>query len=186
MSELSRTSKTIANKYALALYQLAEEKNRVNIVYDHIRLVTELVRENEQFKNFLSNPILKSDEQEKIIRIISDRLNLDAMVTNFMCFMSKNRRLYIFSLIYDQLGNIINKVQGKLEATVVSAIELDAKALKEIQETLENREGKKVNLIKKVDPNIIGGLIIFIGSKLFDNSIKGKMNRLEFNMKEIN
>ncbi len=186
MSELSRINKTIANKYALALYQLAEEKNKIDVVYDQITLISKLVEENEDFKSFLSNPLFKRGKQEKTIKLIAVRLKLDRIVTNFLCFLSRNRRLYIFDLILAQLGDIINKAQGKLEAKVISAIELDDKATKEILEVLQEIEGKKVNIVKKVDPNILGGLIVFIGSKLFDSSIRGKLRRLEFNMKEIN
>ena len=178
-------SSATSERYALALYELASEESNLNNVEAEAQSIKRLLLDSKDFYNLISNPTLGKDEQLLAINKISDYCNFSKIFKNFLNFLTFKGRLFFLKNIIDNFLNLISKNKGELEASIFSAKELSNDELKKIQEDLANYIGLKIKINYNYDANLIGGLIIKLGSIMIDASVKTKLKAKKKNMVEV-
>ena len=180
-------SSGLTRRYAKALYELADEKNIVpKIVKDFIELKS-LLEKNHIFMSVLKSPaISKSDKQSSLTAILT-KAKANNLTIQFCGTLVGNGRLNFINEIIDVFLSEVSIKNGEIKAEVTSSIELDKSQQQEVERAIsEIVGGNKIALLMKVDVSLIGGLIVKIGSKMIDSSIKTKLNRLEIAMRGVN
>ena len=182
MSKDKKFSDTAASRYSLAFYELAEEKKYVQEIEDQSSALIKLVDESKDFELLVRNPTNKKEDQINIINKISEHYNFNILLKNFLCFLIEKRKLFFLQNILRNFMDICSQKRGEVKARLVTAKQLNDDEVNKIKNELSKDFTNKVKLDYKYDPNLIGGLIIQVGSVMIDTSIKSKLKQLENKM----
>ena len=185
MTSSNNFSESISNRYALALYQLAEESSNLKKIEEESKSLIELLKNNSDFQFLIKDPTSKKIEQINSIQLICEKLEFSKILTKFLCFLSSKRRLFFMEKIIKSFLNICSKQRGEIYARLSSSKKLNEFELKKIQEELSQNLKSKIKLNYNYDPSLIGGLIIQVGSIMIDTSIKSELKKLEKKMLEV-
>ena len=184
MSSQISSGNLISNRYASALYDLAAESKRINIVLKDLELLNKFIEENKDLKLLVKSPLIPSNDKLLIFEKILSKQSGDKLTITFLKVISNNKRFSNLSSIILQFININAKKRGEILADVTSADELTNQQKIEINNQLKSILGEKLSLNYKVDKKIIGGLIVKFGSKMIDSSLSSKINKLKIALKE--
>ena len=182
MSKDKIFSDTAARRYSLALYELAEENKHVQEIEDQSSALIKLIDESKDFESLVRNPTNKNEDQINIINKISEHYNFNILLKKFLCFLVEKRRLFFLQKILRNFVDICSQKRGEVKAKLVVAKQLNDYEIKKIKNELTKDFTNKIKLNYKYDPNLIGGLIIQVGSVMIDTSIKSKLKQLENKM----
>lgn len=176
----------VAKRYATALLDLAEEKGQLDSLYPDVNALVQMIADSDDFNAFLANPLLLRAAQVRAVLAVADKCGFQPLMKNFLGLVAQNRRLSDLPDIARALQSDMAARQGEVTADVVSARELSAAQNDKIRDTLSKSLGATVKLNTIVDPDIMGGLIVKVGSKLIDNSVRTRLDRLHRAMKSHN
>ena len=183
---MSSSAKGLAGRYAGALYALAEEAGNVDAVVADLTGLGELVAGNDEVKMLVESPAISWSEQTKAMTAIMEKGGADALTVKFVGTVASNGRLHALTRIISAFLAEHARRRGQVSAEVISAIELDAARRARVETAVAKLAGSdKISLSMRVDPSLIGGLVVRIGSRMIDTSVKTKLNRLETAMKGI-
>ena len=182
-SKKSFSSET-ANRYSLALYELAEEISELAVVEKNINKFLAIYDSNDELKNFIKNPTQSQSNQLLLINKISSEINLSKIVKNFLSILVTKRRIFFLNTIFINFLQLVSKKKGELKASLISSKSLANDELNNLNTEISKVLGTAINFDYKVDQNLIGGLKIQIGSLMVDTSIKNKLKRYEQTMLE--
>ena len=180
-------SSGLSGRYAKALYELAAEKKITSkIVYD-LKSFKNILKSNDILKKMIKSPaVTKSNKQSSIVKILK-KAKADNLTIKFFGTLANNGRLILINEIVDVFLNDISRINGEVQVEVTSSFELDKAHQNKVESAISEATGaKKIGLSTNIDETLIGGLIVKIGSKMIDNSIKNKLNRLEIAMRGTN
>lgn len=166
----------IARRYATAFFELAQG-NLAQITEDMQKL-QKTVATSDDFAVFLENMSLKRAEQAKAILAIAKHLQLSPVTEKLLGTLAEKRRLPVLPAVVAEVQKLIADKNGEISATVVAAQALDQSQLNEIAAGLKKATGKDVRISLEIDAEIMGGLVIRVGSKLIDSSVRTKLERL--------
>ena len=176
----------LAGRYATALYQLAINSKQVDTILQDLNSFSVLIDENEQLQKLIYSPVFGAEEKSSAITKLLKKAKAKDLVVQFIGTIAKNGRLFAIKEIIFAFNKEVDTRRGKLSAEVVSAIPLDNKRQAQIHKLIISIAGaKEVSLVMRIDASLIGGLVIRIGSRMFDASLKTKLNRLEAAMKGV-
>jgi len=180
-------SSGLTGRYAKALYELATEKKLVSKIVKDFHDIKTLLENNDMFLNMMKNPsISKVDKQSSVIAVLT-KMKVDKLTIKFCGTLAVNGRLSYLKQIQDVFLSLVSKINGEVQAEVTSAFKLDKDQQKQVETAVSEATGvKKISLSLIVDETLIAGLIVKIGSKMIDSSIKTKLNRLELAMRGTN
>ena len=180
-------SSGLTGRYAKALYELAAEKKLIPRIVEDFQDIKTLLENNNLFSNMINNPsISKADKQSSVIAILK-KMKADKLTIMFCGTLAVNGRLNYLKQIQDVFLSLVSKINGEVQAEVTSSAKLDKDQQKKVETAISEATGvKKISLSLKVDETLIAGLIVKIGSKMIDSSIKTKLNRLEIAMRGTN
>ena len=183
---MSSITSGLAGRYATALFKLATEAKQVDDILLDLNSFNELIDNNAELQTLIYSPVFGADEKAAAVTHLLKKAKANALAIKFIGTIAKNGRLFAISSIISAFIKEVDNRRGKISAEVVSAIPLDDKRQAKIQESIISlSDAKDVSLVMRVDPSLIGGLIIRIGSRMFDTSLKTKLNRLESAMKGV-
>ena len=185
MSSKKSFSSETANRYALALYELAVEKSELPNVEKNINELLETYNTNEILKNFIKDPTQSQLSQLQVLNKISTEMNLSEIVKNFLFILVQKRRIFFLSIIFKNFLLLVSKKRGELKASLISSKNLTSEELKNLKSEISKSLGTIINLDYKVDENLIGGLKMQIGSLMVDTSLKNKLKKYEQIMLEV-
>lgn len=185
MTSTSNFSETTVERYALALYQLAQENSELDRIENETRSIKDLLKENFEFVSLVKDPTYNKNEQLQIIDIISKKFNFSKTFTNFLSLLCFKRRLFFLDRILSFFLKLISKGKGEIQAKLSSSKELSKSEIENIQQELSENFTSKIKLDYKYEPKLIGGLIIQVGSIMIDTSIKNKLKQLQLKMIEV-
>ena len=174
---------SLAGRYASALYDLAREQGAVPAVEADLDRLTAAIAESADLAHLLNDPKVSRDGAARAIGAVAEVLALTALTTNFLGVLASNRRLASLSGVIAAFAAIAADARGEVTADVTTAHPLDAAQLADLSAKLAAREGRAVKLRTKVDPAILGGLVVQIGSQMVDGSIRTRLNSLALAMK---
>ena len=175
----------IARPYASALFDLAEGENQLASVETSLSDVTRMIGESADFSRFLRSPVITTNDKAQALNEILARANAHPMVGNFLRLVAKNGRLFALDAIIAAFRELAAKARGEVTAEVTSAGPLTGEQASALSETLRQRIGKTVTLNQFVDPSLIGGLQVKVGSQMIDSSLKTKLTAMKIAMKEV-
>lgn len=182
MSNRQTSSLLLARRYANALFDLAKEKNAVDAVSADLATLSKAA-ETPSFDNLLNNPLISSEKQRKALEGLAASMKLSDTTQKFIAVLTKNRRLPLLLGAAEAFEALSRAHRGESAVQVTSATALKPEQKTAIQKSLESKLKTKVTLTEKVDASLIGGIVVKVGSRLLDMSIKGKLQRLASSQK---
>jgi len=177
-------SDTSANRYSLALYELASEASVITKVEENSNSFLELISNSKDFRNLIKDPTLSKEILENVINKISENFNLESLFKNFLNFLILKRRFFYIQQILISFNEICSEKKGELKAEIKSAKDLSQQEINKITEELSNTFKSKIKLNYNHDESLIGGLVVQVGSTMIDTSIKNKLQQIENRMIE--
>ena len=185
MAAQSTGQSDLAKRYATAFFDLAIEQDKVDQLAGELGNLRALITESADLKRLVRSPIISRAEQGAAMAALIARGGLSDLVANLVGLMSKNRRLFALEGTIEAFQALLAEHRGEISAEVTSANELKPAHLEAVKEAVKKIVGRNVTLESKVDPSLIGGLIVKVGSRMIDNSIRTKLQNLELAMKGI-
>lgn len=175
----------LAARYAAALFELADEKKQLDEIAKDLRELKAMLGESEDLCRLIRSPILSRGEQGRAMTALLEKAGLSAVVRRFVGLVAQNRRLFVLPAMIDEYLAELARRRGEASAQVVSAQPLDERQRQAVTEALKRVTGGKVAVDLKVDPSLLGGLVVKVGSRLIDSSLKSKLQRLQLAMKGV-
>ena len=184
MSKNKGFSITSADRYSLALYELASENNSIAQIEDQSQSILNLITSSKDFSNLIKDPTNNRENLLKIINSISNVNKFENLLKNFLCFLITQRRFFYLEQILKSFMETCSQKRGELKAELRSAKKLSKEEISKISDEFKKNFSSKIKLNYKHDESLIGGLIVQIGSTMVDTSIKNKLQKIENNMVE--
>lgn len=175
----------LAGRYAVALYDLADQSAQLDAVAADLKTIRALLAESDDLRRMVRSPILKRSEQSRGVLAVLEKAGVSELTRRFVGVVADNRRLFALSEMIEAFLRRLADKRGEIAAHVTSAKPLSDAQLARVTEQLKRTVGGKVVIDHKVDPGLIGGLVVRVGSKLIDNSLKTKLMRLQLAMKGV-
>jgi F-type H+-transporting ATPase subunit delta len=175
----------VAGRYALALYELAREGKSLEKVEKDLLDLEAALRESAALRDVIASPVYGRAEQGAALRAVAERMGLGMEVTNTLGVMATNRRLFVLPRMIEAVKALIADARGEITAEVTSARPLSDEQRETLAQTLRESVGRTVKLDEKVDERLIGGLVVKVGSRMIDTSIRSKLARMQNAMKEV-
>ena len=183
-SEASGTT-GLGARYATALYELADEQKTLDAVAGDLRALRGLIDESADLRRLIRSPVLTRAEQGKAIAALAERAGFHLLVRNILGLMARNRRLFVLPEAIDAYLAELAARRGEITAQVIAAQELTEAQRQTLDEKLRRAVGGKVAMELRVDPSLLGGLIVKLGSRMVDASLSSKLQRLQLAMKGV-
>jgi len=175
----------VAGRYATALFELASEANAIDAVSADLNSFSAMIDESADLKRLIESPAFSAEEQVAAIKALLTAAGISGIAGNFIGFVASKRRLFALPGMIAGFRALVAEAKGIVSAQVTVAEEPSAKRLEEIRATLKDVAGTDVDVAIKVDPAIIGGLVVKMGSRMVDASLKTKLNSIRLAMKEV-
>ena len=174
---------SLAGRYASALFDLASEAGTVSAVEGDLETLAEALRESAELRALIRNPEVSREALGRVLAGIGDHLTLSELARNFLGVLARNRRVSELPAAIRAFQSIAAAQRGEVGAEVASAHPLSDEQLAALEHKLRAREGRTVKLKTRVDPDLLGGLVVTVGSKRIDGSIRTRLNSLAQAMK---
>ena len=175
----------ISGRYALALFDLANESKALDKVEADLTELSTALVESEDLRSLVSSPIYGRAEQSAAVAAVSKVVKLGDLTTKFLGVLATNRRLSILSGVIADFGRLTSHHRGEVTAQVTSAYDLTSAQLKELNKKLKASVGRDVAIDAVVDESLLGGLVVKVGSLMVDSSLKTKLDNLAIAMKGV-
>jgi F-type H+-transporting ATPase subunit delta len=175
----------VAGRYASALFDLAQESGAIDNVAADLELFEALVQENTDLARLVKSPVFSADQQVNAVSAVLTSAKIGGIASNFIRLVARNRRLFLILPMIDAFRSLAAAARGEVVAEVQVAEPLSDKHLGVLKQALDDVTGKKVRVDVKVDPSLIGGLVVRLGSKMIDASVKSKLSSIKHAMKEV-
>jgi F-type H+-transporting ATPase subunit delta len=174
----------MARRYATALFELALETNAVDQVQSELKAFEALVASSPDLARLVRSPAFSAEEQARALSAVLEKAGLTGTAANFLRVVASNRRLFAVLDMIRAFNALVARHKGEVTAQVTVAEQLNDARMNEIRDALKAVTGKDVKLDLTVDPSIIGGLKVKVGSRMVDASLRTKLNSIKFAMKE--
>ena len=184
MKSANKNISEIARRYASALLSLAEEGRGLKAVEKDMSILGRMFANNADLQDMLNAPIISDEDKAKALLALAKKAKLGKLVTNFIGTVADNGRASELASMVEAFGDMLAKKRGVETAMVVSAQKLSAAELKSIANNLKKTLGKSVKIETSINPDLLGGFIVQVGSKYFDASVKTRLDGLKLALKE--
>lgn len=172
----------IAEPYAQALMSLAQERNLTKQFGEQFRALESLFEESPEFSEFIANPVIKAEDKKSVLRRVMDD-EANPYLTNFLMLLVDKRRIIFLKQITEQFLNLLRQLNQTVLAEVISARELNEEQTRAVADKVKNiTNARDVELKTSVNPDLIGGVIIKVGSQVLDASLRGQLRRISTNL----
>lgn len=185
MSEPASISAGIAGRYATAVFELAKEAKGLKTLETDVAALGAALKDSADLRALVASPIYSREEQTAAIGALAKKMGVSAMLSSTLGLMGQNRRLFVLPQLLSALEAMIAEEKGEVTAEVTAAAALTRAQADKLAKSLSASVGKTVKLNTAVDESLIGGLIVKVGSKMIDTSIRSKLASLQNSMKEV-
>ncbi len=176
----------VAGRYASALYALASEKGATDEVAAALANFQSLINDSPDLARLVKSPVYSSDEQVRAIGAVMDKAGIAGVAANFIRLVASKRRLFVLSDMIDAFQRLNDRAKGLVRADVTVAAPLRPDQETTLRQTLSGvTGGKSVSLNVRTDPSIVDGVIVKLGSRMVDASVRTKLNAIRTRMKEV-
>ena len=175
----------VAGRYASALFDLAREHRLVDAVLADLDRFEGLLRESEDLRRLVKSPVFTADEQTRAVGAVLDKAGITGSAGNFIRLVASNRRLFALPDMIRGYRTLVADFKGIVRAQVTVAEQPSERVMGDIKSALRDVAKAEVDVDVRVDPGLIGGLIVKIGSRMVDASLRTKLNSIKLAMKEV-
>ena len=175
---------TTAERYSLALYELANENNVLVQIEDQSSSILNLISSSKNFSNLIKDPTNNQENLLKVVENISNNNKFESLLKSFLSFLVTKRRFFYVEQILKSFIETCSRKRGELKAELKSAKQLSSDEISKITDELTKNFSSKIKLNYKHDESLIGGLVVQVGSTMVDTSIKNKLQQIENRMVE--
>lgn len=185
MSESVSISTGIADRYATAVFEIAESEGAIDALSADLDQIEAALADSEDFKSLITSPVYSREEQGKAVTAIAGKMGLGKTLSNALGLMASKRRLFVLPQLAAALRNKIADAKGIVTAEVTAAGELTEAQTAALAAVLKDKAGKDVDMSISVDESLIGGMIVKMGSQMIDTSVRARLDALKNSMKEV-
>lgn len=175
----------IAGRYTTALFELALESGQLDEIASDLADLGAMLAASEDFVRLVRNPLIGRNDQMKAITALAEKAGFTELSTRFLGVMSENRRLFVLPEVVLAYGQLLAAHRGEVVASVTSAIALTSAQESAIENALADELQQKIKLETDVDETLLAGLVVKVGSRMIDSSLKTKLGKLRLAMKEV-
>jgi F-type H+-transporting ATPase subunit delta len=175
----------LAERYAAALFDLADERKELDAVAADLQSLRAMLRDSADLRRLIRSPVLSREEQGKAIAALAIDAKLSPLTGNFLGLLAQNRRLFALPETIEGFLRQLAERRGEVTAQVLSAQDLTPAQREAVNEQLRKAVGRKVAVDIQIDPSLLGGLVVKVGSRMVDGSLKSKLHRLQLAMKGV-
>ena len=185
MSEPASISAGIAERYATAIFEIAKDNKNLDGLETGINDLGAALAESADLRTLIASPLISRADQQAAISAIAKKMRLSTVLKHALALMAEKRRLFVVPQLIAALRGLLAAERNEVTADVASAKALTKAQTEKLAKTLTERVGKTVTINATVDESLIGGLVVKVGSKMIDTSIRSKLNSLQNAMKEV-
>lgn len=175
----------MADRYATALYELAAADKLLDAVAADLQQIQRLIAKSDDLRRLFHSPVVSRGEQGRAVAALAGKAKLNDLTRRFLGLLARNRRLVALSAVIDAYLGQLAAARGETTADVVSAHELTDTQVAGLRAALKKAVGGEVAVTRRVDPALLGGLIVKVGSRMVDSSLRTKLQQLRLAMKGI-
>jgi F-type H+-transporting ATPase subunit delta len=179
------TPSGVPGRYATALFELALEENALEKVEQDLNRFNQALDAVEDLRRLVRSPVFSADEQKRAMAAILEKMQIEGLTANFMKLIARNRRLFAAPDMIKAFRLLLARHRGQTSAEVTSALPLGEGQVRALQAALKAALHKDVQLDQKVDSSLLGGIVVKVGSRMVDSSLRTKLNSLKHAMKEV-
>lgn len=183
MPAATDTGSGLAGRYATALFELAREQDALDDVARDLDALAGLIAESPDFRRLVRSPVISRDDQGRAIAAIAEHVGLHALTGRFLGLLAHKRRLFTLDGVSRTFRHLLALHRGEVAAEVASAVALTEEQQKKVGAAVAAHVGKQVTLAARVDPALLGGLVVRVGSRMIDASLRTKLQHLELAMR---
>ncbi|WP_185969972.1 F0F1 ATP synthase subunit delta [Rhizobium straminoryzae] len=185
VADTSQRTSGVADRYASSLFELSLEAGAIDQVRADLDRFQAMIDESDDLKRLIASPVFSSGDQVRAIVALCEKAGIQGLVANFLKVVAANRRLFALPGMIRAYRDAVARHRGEVTAEVVSAHALSAAQEEELKSALKGVTGKEVAVDVTVDPSILGGLIVKVGSRQIDTSLRTKLSTLKLALKEV-
>jgi F-type H+-transporting ATPase subunit delta len=174
---------SMAGRYAAALFDLAKDQRQLDQVERDLASFQAMLDGSDDLRRLVRSPVISAEEQERALAAVLERSAIAGLTANFLKLITRNRRLFAVADMLKGFRALLSQERGEVSADVASAHPLTAEQMQLLSDTLRTSIGKNVRIDTRVDAGLLGGLIVKIGSRMIDSSLRTKLNNLKVVMK---
>ncbi|MFC7333710.1 F0F1 ATP synthase subunit delta [Rhodocista pekingensis] len=175
----------LAARYATALFELADENKALDRTAQDLALLKQLMAESADLRRLVRSPLLSRSDQARAMDAVLAQVDVSGLVRQFVGLVAQNRRLFALSGMIDGFLAELARRRGEQTARVVAARPLSQEQLDALTDALRRALGSKVSVDLRVDPSLIGGMVVKVGSRMIDSSVRTKLTKLKLAMKGV-
>ncbi|MCC7305290.1 MAG: F0F1 ATP synthase subunit delta [Alphaproteobacteria bacterium] len=175
----SQASAALSSRYAAALIALAHEAGQLDRVERDLDLLSSLIQHTPELAALILQPALRQGDQQKAMDIVGEKAGFHELTKGFVGTLIRNRRLYALGSVIRSIKDELSRRRGEMTAKVQTAHAMSSVQRRELEETLSKKLGHKVFIDAQVDPSLIGGMVVTIGSTMIDDSVRHKLEKLK-------
>ena len=176
----------MAGRYAAALFELAKDQRQIERVEADVKTFQAMLDSSEDLRRLVRSPVIPADGQLRALTTLLGKAGISGLTSNFIKLLTRNRRLFAVADILRTFRALLARERGEVNADVATAHALTPAQMQVLSDSLKASIGKNVQIHTRVDPNLLGGLIVKVGSRMIDSSLRTKLNNLKVAMKGIN
>ncbi len=176
---------SVAGRYAAALFEIAKDEKQLAQVEADVVAFQGLLGESEDLRRLVRSPVISADDQAKAIGAVLAKAGSSPLTANFFKLIARSRRLFAVGDMLKNFRMLTARERGEVSADVASAHPLSADQMNALKDALRLQVGKDVQINTRVDPNLLGGLVVKVGSRMVDSSLRTKLNNLKVAMKGV-
>ncbi|MGH1480615.1 MAG: F0F1 ATP synthase subunit delta [Geminicoccales bacterium] len=183
MAAASTDTSGIAGRYAGALFDLAKDQKALDQVQADLSGMKGLLAESAELTRVIESPAISKDDQVKALTSVSKKAGASDLTTRFLGLLAEKRRAFALPEIIEAFNAMLAEEKGEVEAELISAVDLTQAQADAVAQKIGQSVGKAVTMTLSVDPSLLGGLVVRVGSRMIDASLKTKLHQLELAMK---
>jgi F-type H+-transporting ATPase subunit delta len=176
---------SMAGRYAVALFELAKDQRQLERVESDLTSLQTMLASSADLRRLVLSPVISAEDQAKALGAVLQKAGISGLTANFVKLIAKNRRLFAAADMMKAFRALIARERGEVSADVASAHALTPEQMQLLSDTLRTSIGKDVRIDTRVDPSLLGGLVVKVGSRMIDSSLRTKLNNLKVVMKGI-
>jgi F-type H+-transporting ATPase subunit delta len=185
VADTSQVISGVAERYASSLFELALEAGSIDAVSADLNRFQAMIDSSEDLKRLVASPVFSAQDQVKAVVALCEKAGLGGLVPNFLKVVAGNRRLFAVAGMIASFRQIAARHRGEVTAEVISAHALTSEQERDLKAALKGVTGKDVTIAVSIDPSILGGLIVKVGSRQIDTSLRTKLSTLKLALKEV-
>lgn len=175
----------LAGRYATALFDLASEQGALDAVANDLKALRQMMTDSADLTRLIASPVIGREDQAKAMTALAERAGFNGLTRNIVGVLAMNRRLVALSDVIDSFLALLSESRNEIAADVTSATPLSEQQVSAVAEALRQAMGRNVTVNTKIDQRLLGGLVVRVGSRMVDSSLRTKLQKLQLAMKGI-